>query len=134
MKRLLILSAGLVLSASFAPPVASAETIACAAQVPSPVKGRWYYRVIDGRKCWYEGKPMMPKTSLYWPKATVAKAGAPEPAAEADAPTRATDGRAITAAPPAASAPHTPTSAAWPTPAADDGSFESRWLGLQPRS
>src|SRR5262249_54942886 len=31
--------------------------------------GKWWsYRIIDGRKCWYEGKPMLSKASLEWPK------------------------------------------------------------------
>lgn len=33
------------------------------------IKGRtshWTYRLIDGRKCWYEGKTQLPKSELYW--------------------------------------------------------------------
>src|SRR5258708_12760759 len=30
--------------------------------------GRWWsYRLIDGRKCWYEGKPGFSKSLLEWP-------------------------------------------------------------------
>ena len=28
--------------------------------------GWWSYRIIDGRKCWYEGKPRLSKSSLEW--------------------------------------------------------------------
>ena len=41
----------------------------CSVAVPSDPHGRWWsYRIVDGRKCWYEGKPMLPKSSLEWPK------------------------------------------------------------------
>jgi len=29
--------------------------------------GYWSWRIIDGRKCWYAGKPMLSKTLLEWP-------------------------------------------------------------------
>ena len=41
----------------------------CSAAAPSNPHGRWWsYRLIDGRKCWYEGKPMLSKLLLEWPK------------------------------------------------------------------
>src|ERR1700752_2129554 len=41
----------------------------CRVAMPSDVHGQWWsYRIIDGRKCWYEGKPMLSKSSLEWPK------------------------------------------------------------------
>lgn len=41
----------------------------CSAALPSNQQGRWWsYRMIDGRKCWYEGKPMLSKALLEWPK------------------------------------------------------------------
>jgi hypothetical protein len=39
----------------------------CSASVPSDAQGYWSWRLIDGRKCWYEGKPMLSKSSLEWP-------------------------------------------------------------------
>ena len=43
----------------------------CSAAMPSNPHGRWWsYRLIDGRKCWYEGKPMLSKALLEWPKET----------------------------------------------------------------
>ena len=41
--------------------------------------GYWSWRIIDGRKCWYEGKPMLSKAMLEWP----AKAAA-QPALKAE--------------------------------------------------
>lgn len=39
----------------------------CSAAAPSNPHGRWWsYRQIDGRKCWYEGKPMLSKSLLEW--------------------------------------------------------------------
>src|SRR6476659_10263426 len=41
----------------------------CSAAMPSNPNGQWWsYRLIDGRKCWYEGKPMLSKSLLEWPK------------------------------------------------------------------
>jgi hypothetical protein len=30
--------------------------------------GYWSWRTIDGRKCWYEGKPMISRSLLQWPE------------------------------------------------------------------
>lgn len=35
--------------------------------VPPSSRGYWSWRLIDGRKCWYEGKPMLSKSLLEWP-------------------------------------------------------------------
>jgi hypothetical protein len=41
----------------------------CSAAALSNAHGHWWsYRLIDGRKCWYEGKPMLSKSLLEWPK------------------------------------------------------------------
>jgi hypothetical protein len=41
----------------------------CSVSIPSNTHGRrWSYRIIGRRKCWYEGKPMVSKSSLEWPK------------------------------------------------------------------
>jgi hypothetical protein len=41
----------------------------CSASMPSNPHGRWWsYRLIDGQKCWYEGKPTLSKSLLEWPK------------------------------------------------------------------
>jgi hypothetical protein len=47
----------------------------CSATKPSNQHGRWWsYRLIDGRKCWYEGKPMLSKSMLEWRKEASARA------------------------------------------------------------
>jgi len=48
----------------------------CMAAIPSDPHGHWWsYRLIDGRKCWYEGKPMLSKSLLEWPKEAFAQPG-----------------------------------------------------------
>ena len=41
----------------------------CSPAAPSSPQGHWWsYRIIDGRKCWYEGKPGLSKSLLQWPQ------------------------------------------------------------------
>ncbi len=48
----------------------------CSVAVPSDTHGQWWsYRLIDGRKCWYEGKPGLSKSLLEWPKETSEQPG-----------------------------------------------------------
>src|SRR6266704_3204439 len=46
----------------------------CSAAMPSNPHGYWSWRLIDGRKCWYEGKPMLSKSMLHWLPARTAQA------------------------------------------------------------
>lgn len=40
----------------------------CSTAMPPNPQGQWWsYRLIDGRKCWYAGKPMLSKALLEWP-------------------------------------------------------------------
>src|ERR1700761_1306961 len=39
----------------------------CSAATPSNQHGHWSWRLIDERKCWYEGKPMLSRSLLEWP-------------------------------------------------------------------
>jgi hypothetical protein len=36
-------------------------------------QGYWSWRMIDGRKCWYEGKPMLSRAMLAWPARSAAQ-------------------------------------------------------------
>jgi hypothetical protein len=55
--------AGLLLTA-----VPTAQAIECNVARPSDTSGHWWsWRLIDGRKCWYEGKSMISKSLLQWP-------------------------------------------------------------------
>ena len=133
MKRFLILSAtflsSIFLSGISLSSVSNAQAVECAPDMPANRKGHWSYRLIDGRKCWYEGKAMLPKSSLRWAvKSEPVAQAAPPPVAPAKVP--ATDGRDF-------SDPED-GSCCWPSAGADnsgaDNSFESRWrsLGLKP--
>lgn len=67
--RSVVLGAGIVSSAvafPFSATVAQAKQ--CSAERPSNARTYWSYRLIDGRKCWYEGKPMLSKSLLHWPE------------------------------------------------------------------
>jgi hypothetical protein len=58
----------------------------CSAAMPSSQNGQWWsYRLIDGRKCWYEGKHGLSKALLEWPKSASAE---PSPKDSARAPRR----------------------------------------------
>jgi hypothetical protein len=47
--------------------------------MPSKAQGQWWsYRIIDGRKCWYEGKPGLSKSLLQWPQEEMPAQPAPE--------------------------------------------------------
>jgi hypothetical protein len=50
----------------------SAESKQCVAEMPSDTPHHWSYRLIDGRKCWYEGENNFPKALLQWPEQTKA--------------------------------------------------------------
>jgi hypothetical protein len=46
----------------------------CRVVAPSNPQGQWWsYRLIDGRKCWYQGKPMLSKSLLEWSRAASAQ-------------------------------------------------------------
>ncbi|MBR0796011.1 hypothetical protein JQ615_11485 [Bradyrhizobium jicamae] len=47
-------------------PIAQAKQQCRAAASTNP-REHWSWRLIDGRKCWYEGKPMLSKSLLEWP-------------------------------------------------------------------
>lgn len=43
----------------------------CGSAMPSDTNGKWWsYRLIDGRKCWYQGKPGLSKALLEWKTAS----------------------------------------------------------------
>src|SRR5262245_7916107 len=50
----------------------------------------WAYRIIDGRECWYPGRPGKPKNELYWGRGTTlsARQTVDQPQAEACPPSR----------------------------------------------
>ena len=94
----------------------------CSAASPSNPQGHWWsYRLIDGRKCWYEGKPGLSKSLLEW-----------EPLAQP-----ASGEEVATTVPeklrnPLDSQAWAPNSPAWaPT---DPDTFEARWANIGVRA
>ena len=67
-------------SVSIAPAIAKQQ---CSASMPSGAHGYWSWRLIDGRKCWYEGKPNLSKSSLEWPTRPAIKQATEEEVASA---------------------------------------------------
>src|SRR5262245_11358407 len=69
--------------------VAACMCVSCSAYAAIPCQtgktgdAYWSWREVDGRRCWYQGRPGKPKDQLYWQKA--AKAMSP-PAPQAPAP------------------------------------------------
>jgi hypothetical protein len=59
----LVLPVGMLLLAG----IQTADAKQCRATMPSSPQGHWTYRLIDGRKCWYEGASKISKALLQWP-------------------------------------------------------------------
>jgi hypothetical protein len=113
-----VFTLAVLLTASLSIQVATAQSKQqCSAAMPSNPQAHWWsYRVIDGRKCWYEGKPGLSRSLLEWPK----EASAPPASGEVIANTAPDKLRAPLNA--QAWAPNPP---AWaPT---DPDAFETRW-------
>jgi hypothetical protein len=77
--RLIVLGAdivGILIISLFS--VAPAQAKQCSTERPPNARSYWSYRLIDGRKCWYEGKPMLSKSLLHWPTSRTAQAASRE--------------------------------------------------------
>lgn len=71
-KRIFSILTSLTFVTLFSLPIASAfAKMQCSESMPSNQRGYWSWRMIDGRKCWYEGKPMLSKSLLEWPAQAV---------------------------------------------------------------
>src|ERR1700743_1820968 len=94
-----------LIAALFSTPIAPAVAKQQCSE-SAKAQGYWSWRMIDGRKCWYEGKPMLSKSALAWPaakpdavkpdaKEEVASARAEKPGDPMDAQARMIDPRMI---------------------------------------
>ena len=54
-----------IVLASWATTASSA--IECRAELPPAAKEYWSWRIIDGKRCWYPGRPGLSKANLHWP-------------------------------------------------------------------
>ena len=75
--RSLVPGAGIVIgfAVAFSLSPTDAQAKQCSAERPATARTYWSYRLIDGRKCWYEGKPMLSKSLLHWSAVRTAQAG-----------------------------------------------------------
>lgn len=73
--RPILLGADIVCVLTIAPLCAAtpAQAKQCHTERPSNAQSYWSYRLIDGRKCWYEGRPGFSKSLLHWPAAQTAQ-------------------------------------------------------------
>jgi len=109
----------LVLALLPAPPAPAADLpgggiIDCRVARPAGAREYWSWREVDGRRCWYAGRPGKPKSELRWGVVLVpAKTGAERvegpPQVPIDAPAPVVILRVV------------PTTGA-------EGSFDDRWL------
>ncbi len=46
----------------------ASSAVECSAELPSARTDFWSWRIIDGKRCWYPGRPGMSKAKLQWPQ------------------------------------------------------------------
>jgi hypothetical protein len=46
----------------------ASSVIECKAELPPAAGEYWSWRIIDGKRCWYPGRPGMSKANLRWPQ------------------------------------------------------------------
>ena len=102
-------------------PIAQAKQ-QCSTEMPSNPHGHWWsYRLIDGRKCWYEGKPGLSKSLLEWEPLAQPASGEEVATTVPEKPRNPLDSQAWA-----------PNSPAWaPT---DPDTFEARWANIGVRA
>jgi hypothetical protein len=109
-----------VLPVAFVFSVMPAQAKQCITERPPHARSYWSYRLIDGRKCWYEGKAMISKSLLHWPPQALAAQQAPAAQAKADeVPIKILTVKPNNLLDAQASIPNDP-----------DASFEARWRAL----
>src|ERR1700682_3438444 len=106
----------------------AAEAKECSAAQPSNPQGHWSYRLIDGRKCWYQGENNFPKSLLQWPEQTSALSafGKVEPSRDQELLPSEAEGGGTNAEPNNQSVPDE----CCRTLLNDPDSFEVRWRAL----
>src|SRR5215470_1201381 len=64
------------------------DRVECEPQRVTDDGRHWAYRIIDGRECWYPGRPGKPKDELFWGRGTTPSArqtvDQPEPETETE--------------------------------------------------
>jgi hypothetical protein len=99
----------------------AADAKQCSVAMPSTPHGHWSYRIIDGRKCWYQGENNFPKSLLQWPERAPALSafGRAEPSRDEEP------------LPPSQPRNQSGSDQCCKTPLGDSESFEARWRALE---
>jgi hypothetical protein len=85
MMRAVVLVAGVVMLADVSH---GRDVMECSAMRGPTNAAYWAWRDVDGRKCWYVGRPGKPKSELYWgrtiPPDTSVRAKRPQDAVDSE--------------------------------------------------
>jgi hypothetical protein len=103
----------------------TAEAKQCRASMPSSRQGHWTYRLIEGRRCWYEGDSKISKSLLRWP----AQAEARSVSSRADR--RSNEKRARPVTQTVTTKAEKPDIRPGPELLTDSDSFEARWRAVE---
>jgi hypothetical protein len=61
---------------ALAPPLSTPanSAVECKAELPAVHTGHWAWRIIDGKRCWYEGQAGLDKANLNWSRSAPGRA------------------------------------------------------------
>jgi hypothetical protein len=84
-------------------PARGGDVVACEPQRVTGDGRHWAYRIVDGRECWYPGRPGKPKNELFWDRGNSLSASQtvdrPDPELETDTEPSEPPSRLVAAAP-----------------------------------
>jgi hypothetical protein len=82
-------------------PARGGDVVACEPQRVTGDGHHWAYRIVDGRECWYSGRPGKPKNELFWDRDESASQAVdgPDPEREIETEPSEPPSRLVTAAP-----------------------------------
>jgi len=99
----------------------TAQAKQCSASIPPNPQGHWSYRLIDGRKCWYQGENNLSKSLLRWPEQTSALSPSSQTESLPDEELMPSEKETVSAS------SGKPDNQSEP----DSDSFDARWRGLE---
>jgi hypothetical protein len=116
-------------------PARGGDVVACEPQRVTGDGRHWAYRIVDGRECWYPGRPGKPKNELFWDRGNSLSAGQtvdrPDPEPETDTEPSEPPSRLVAAAPQKPETTET-TLKEWRPAAADQSlAFSCCWPELE---
>jgi hypothetical protein len=116
-------------------PARGGDVVACEPQRVTGDGRHWAYRIVDGRECWYPGRPGKPKNELFWDRGNSLSASQtvdrPDPELETDTEPSEPPSRLVAAAPQKPETTET-TLKEWRPAAADQSlAFSCCWPELE---